>query len=467
MSKHYTTLDEIITLHRSGQTDKAEQAYLQWLNDHPQDATAAAAYNNLGTIYFSQQKFDDAVMAYREAIRLQADYADAYYNLGLALIKLKKISEAEPVFQALIELAPQHAGAHFQLGCLLMQKQQYHPALNQFNIINQQYPFHFETLLNIASCCIRLGWLNEAKSYYLRALEIKQDDAEILFNLGVLATQQGYMDNAIEYYVQALSVNPDMFAAHNNLGTAFLAKRDYANALLHFRAALQLQPDNVAVRHTIHVLSQPNKIEMSPPEYIKTLFNSYADHYDAHLTESLHYQVPRALHELLSSAISLLEQQWDVLDLGCGTGLCGELFKHTAKHLIGVDLSPNMLAQAEAKHIYDELIEDNILNYLAANREQVDLIIAGDVLVYLGDLHDIIASISRVLRSGGYFVFNVEVGEEVDFEMTNSGRFRHKKEYIDKILSENNLMISQYQTTCMRYQEHQPVMGHVYLVHKS
>ena len=47
----------------------------------------------------------------------------------------------------------------------------------------------------------------------------------------------------------------------------------------------------------------------------------------------------------------------DVLDAGCGTGLCGPLVAPYARRLAGVDLSEGMLAHAKEKNVYDELIE--------------------------------------------------------------------------------------------------------------
>ena len=44
-----------------------------------------------------------------------------------------------------------------------------------------------------------------------------------------------------------------------------------------------------------------------------------------------------------------------MLDLGCGTGLGGAAFRPFVDRLVGVDLSPAMIAQAAAKGLYDRL----------------------------------------------------------------------------------------------------------------
>jgi predicted TPR repeat methyltransferase len=528
----HSTLDDILALHKAGQLSDAEQGYVAWLENHPNDVTAlnclgmlyaeqhqldkaqscfemavklksadpvlqlnlanifktknrypqaeaillecikdhpdyAAAYNNLGTVYFAQGRLQEALDAYHHAIRLQANYIDAYYNAALTLNKQKKPMEAMTIFRSLIELAPEHVGAHFQLGCLLMQQNQYRQALDEFAAIEKNHPHHVETQINMATCCLKLDWINEAKIHYLRALEITSDDEQVLFNLGVLSMQQGHIDDAIHYYLQAIAIQPDFFEAQNNLGTSYLAKRDKQNALRHFQEALRLQPDNVAVRHTISILTQTHQVDAPPAQYVRTLFDSYADHYDAHLQQVLHYQVPLLLIQLLEQHAEVPSHGWDVLDLGCGTGLCGEYFHSVARTLIGVDLSANMLEQAEKKHLYDKLIELDAEAYLTSHPASTDVIVAGDVLVYMGNLTELMPLVAAALRPDGYFVFNAELSQDKDYVATASGRYAHRKNYLDKLLAENKLAVLAYHTAEFRNQDGAPIVGHLYLAKKS
>ena len=84
----------------------------------------------------------------------------------------------------------------------------------------------------------------------------------------------------------------------------------------------------------------------------------------------------------------------DVLDAGCGTGLCGPLVAPYARRLTGVDLSAGMLAQAKEKNVYDALMKGELTEYLRDSREAFDLIVSADTLVYFGGLEDV----SRPLR---------------------------------------------------------------------
>ncbi len=424
----------------------------------------AAAFNNLGTVYFAEKKWLEAARAYQKAIDIEADYADAYYNLGLALNKLQRFKEAINVFQALILLAGEHPGAHFQLGLLWMQQLQFKAARDEFAMLQKAHPFHFETNVNLATSYLRLGLLSEARTYYQQALTIIPTDVQVLFNLGVLAMQQSRIDEAITYYLKAVLQDKNLYEAHHNLGFIFLVKKNKENALHHFREALRIQPQNEALQHTINILLGDKKLTASPPGYIRSLFDSYADHYDAHLLQTLHYQVPHHFLALLKTQRNFKHATLDILDIGCGTGLCGEVFKPFAKRLIGVDIAEKMLAVAAQKNIYDELITADIIPYLEQANATFDLILAGDVIVYFGDLTALFKALRASLKPGGFFIFNVEVSMDADYVMTPSGRFAHSAQYIERLVKANHLTLVTHRVQPLRMENGKPVAGHLYLL---
>lgn len=451
-------------LKAQGLYDQAIQVLQQVIHAHPD---FPATYNNLGTVYFAQGKFLEAVTVYQKAIDLQSNYVDAYYNLGLAFGKLNKKEDAMNVYEALIELAPQHAAARFQFGCLLMEIHKYKPAIEHFSVIEQNHPFHVETQTNLATCYLKIGYLNEAEVHYKKALELTPDDLQILFNLGVINMQQGRLREASEYYEKAVKAQPDYFEAQNNLATVYVMMRNMDAALLHFRKALSIQPNNTVVKHMVDILSHEKNISISPPEYIRSLFDSYADHYDAHLVNALQYQVPQLFYQTIHELIADEKISWDILDLGCGTGLCGELFKADAHSIVGIDLSQNMLDIAEQKKVYDKLVRTDILSFLINKHEEYDLILAGDVLVYFGDLKQVFSSIASALTSNGLFIFNTEINDTEDYAMTASGRFAHNKEYLNNLAENNKFNVLYHQVVNIRTQDNHSVSGYLYVLKKQ
>jgi predicted TPR repeat methyltransferase len=131
----------------------------------------------------------------------------------------------------------------------------------------------------------------------------------------------------------------------------------------------------------------------------------------------------------------------DVLDVGCGTGLCGPMVAPYARRLVGVDLSAGMLAHAKEKNVYDELLKTELTEYLRDNRGGFDLIVSGDALVYFGDLKDVVAA--AALRPNGLFVFTLEhaIGGEadVDYHFELHGRYSHAPAYVEQLLTVSGL----------------------------
>lgn len=427
------------------------------------DAQCAPAYNNLGTIYFARKQYDLAVQAYHAALDIRPDYADAYYNLGLAEARRGHDDDAIAAYRALTALTPEYAGAHFQLGCLLMKRRQFDEAASEFQAVRNIHPHHFESLANLAACRLQQGKMDEAAALYFYALELTPEDRDTLFNLGVIHMQQGYARDAVNFYLRTVKVDPDFYEAHHNLGAYYLMARQNESALLHYREALRIRPDDEASRHMIRVLTQDPDVEVSAPAYIESLFDSYADYYDSHMMHHLQYQVPEQLYNIVKDAGLLSSGDLDIIDIGCGTGLCGEVFKPRSSRLIGIDLSQKMLEIAAQKKIYDELISTDISPWLMEHPAEFDLALAGDVLVYFGKLEELMAAVAQCLKPGGHFAFNVETGASGDFMLMPSGRFCHHQNYLRKLAQEYGFTVLAMDPVALRRHEGGRAAGYVCL----
>src|SRR5262249_21348812 len=128
----------------------------------------------------------------------------------------------------------------------------------------------------------------------------------------------------------------------------------------------------------------------------------------------------------------------DVLDAGCGTGLCGPLLAPYARRLVGVDLSAGMLTHAKEKKIYDALTRAELTDYLRNNHEAFDLIVSADALVYFGDLEGVLTAASAAMRPNGLLVFTLEhavrAEPNVDYRLEVHGRYSHAPAYVEQSL---------------------------------
>jgi predicted TPR repeat methyltransferase len=160
-----------------------------------------------------------------------------------------------------------------------------------------------------------------------------------------------------------------------------------------------------------------------------------------------------------------------VLDLGCGTGLCGEHLRPLARHLAGVDLSRGMLARAWAKGLYDRLVEGDIVNFLEDQPARTwDLIVAADVFIYVGDLVPLLRPLSSALGARGRFLFSIEAAgggaAEHGYELHASGRYRHAEAHVRRIIAGHGLVVDHVEDTTVRMERGVPVTGWIFAASK-
>jgi predicted TPR repeat methyltransferase len=156
------------------------------------------------------------------------------------------------------------------------------------------------------------------------------------------------------------------------------------------------------------------------------------------LTEGLSYRAPELLYRAVAAAQAGRRMKFgSVLDLGCGTGLAALPFRPVSDWMVGVDLSPAMLAQARAKGLYDRLVEGEVLRFLAAEaalKARYHLILAGDVFVYLDDLAPVLRAAAQVLAPSAMLAFSVETHDGDGVLLRDTLRYAHGEAHVQAAL---------------------------------
>jgi predicted TPR repeat methyltransferase len=149
----------------------------------------------------------------------------------------------------------------------------------------------------------------------------------------------------------------------------------------------------------------------------------------------------------------------DILDLGCGTGLSGETFRPHARTLIGVDISAKMLEIARQRHIYNNLVCGDLVEFLEAQGRNFDLVVAADVFVYVGDLTAVFRTVHRALRPAGLFGFSVEAGGEQDFALGTNLRYAHSAAYLRRLAEAHGFAVELIEAKILRKEDGVDVSG--------
>jgi predicted TPR repeat methyltransferase len=252
------------------------------------------------------------------------------------------------------------------------------------------------------------------------------------------------------------------------LGEAARAAGDAEAATRAYRQCVTLDPtDSLGASAALALLAGDGSPNQLPTPYLKNLFNDYAARFDHELTGKLQYRGPEVLRTLLGAQSD--RQNLRVIDVGCGTGLSGIPFRDLAGTLTGIDLSPAMLVQAKARDLYDRLIEGEAVTALAElPPASADLIVAADVLVYLGDLEPFHREATRVLAPGGLLLASVEAAgdPETPFHLHDGLRYQHGADALRRLLEALGYRIIALTPVTTRLNRGGPVAGLAYLAER-
>jgi len=274
---------------------------------------------------------------------------------------------------------------------------------------------------------------------------------------------KGDLAGAADLLMQALELAPDYASAWFALGELREALGDHAGAIAAFESARVTDPQD---RHgaTLRLVRLGSRRIAGMPEgYVRALFDSYAPNFDQVLTEGLNYRAPDLLFHAVTAAHAGQQMKFgSVLDLGCGTGLAALPFRPFSDWVVGVDLSPAMLAQARKKGLYDRLIESEAMAFLAGEPNtgaRYHLMLAADVFMYLDDLSKPVKAAARVLASPGQFAFTVETHNSEGVVLRETLRYAHSASHVRAALEAANLQLLGLDFASTRTEKGLPVPG--------
>jgi len=399
-----------VDLHQQGKRQQAHKLYRAVLNARP-DHSGALHY--LGLLSYQQGDSETAMRLMRSALQRQPDYFDAVMSLGNVLQEQKRFKEAAECYQQAVKLRPAEAAAFSNLSVSLR----------------------------------RQDLLDDAISTGRKAVELDPQYVLAWYNLGNAYKVAQQYEQAIESYQRAIQLKPDLSLAHDSLcqSTFQLECRNlpgqarYSKTQLAYEQWLACEPDNTLAKFMLEAVSGDGKHTRAPDDVVRSMFDQFADSFESHL-QSLQYNFPQALPAQLIELLGPPSASLNVLDAGCGTGLCAGALKPWAKRLIGVDISGDMLAKARQKNIYDALFEEELTHFLHQYPGAFDLIVCADTLCYFGNLEEVLQAAHAALGSNGAVLFTLEAspasrsGKDEGCTLHPTGRYSHAESYVAALM---------------------------------
>ena len=296
---------------------------------------------------------------------------------------------------------------------------------------------------------------------------LREMEADELVQLATRLSQGGETTKAYQCQRRATELDPARAEWWKGLGTLAQDAGDRAGACAAYERCLELTPDDATVAHLLRALSGGPPPARASDACIVQTFERFAASYDHHMRDALGYCAPAELLAAMSTVLPPHRPKLEVLDLGCGTGLAGEVFKSWARWLEGVDLSPDMAAHARDRGVYDAVHVAELIAWLSAARRSYDVIVACDVFVYFGDLIGVLKAASRVLALGGWMGFTVERSTAEPWILTDSGRYAHGAGYIRTAAEAAGFKVVHLAEQVIRTEVGEPVVGLITVLQRN
>ena len=489
-----TLLNEAVALHQAGQLDAAQARYRQVLSRAPRQFDAlhllgvikrqqgdaqqavtligqaiavnpaqAAAHCNLGAALQDLGRSQEALASHETALDLNPGYALAWSNRGNALRALGRARDAVASYERALALRPDYPEAWCHRAIALLDLGDAEAALASAGRALAARAAYPQALCVRANALFQLRQFEAALHGYDDVIGLDANLAEAQTGRGLSLQKLGRAQDALACFERALALRPEHAQGHRHYAEALLAlgRRDEAIAAYQRARALtrDVGADTGQIDFVLAALGIGAPPERAPGAYVKALFDQYAGHFDRHLTGVLGYRTPQLIADAIARHVGGTLQA--AVDLGCGTGLCAPFLRPRAQRLAGVDLSENMLAQAGATGMYDELVCADIGAFLATRRSAFDLVVAADVLVYFGDLDALFGQVRAALRPGGWFCFSTEAGEGGDVALLPSQRYAHALPYLERLAGAHGFALAEAGRAVVRSENGVAIDGHL------
>jgi predicted TPR repeat methyltransferase len=393
------TLERAMDAHRAHDLDRAERLYREVLQ---RDPAHPDALHYLGVLCHQRDRSEEAVELVGRALEITPRHPDAHNNLGNIHKECGRLAEAEACYRRALACDARHVNALANLAIVLEAQQRPQEAFVAYMALLKHAPEY-------------------AHGYYLLGIFLREN-----------AQGPEHIEQSAECLRTAHALDPGNTRALSALGVSlYLLGRREESAQV-YRDWLAREPDHPVPRHMLAASGGAPVPARADDSYVRGLFDHFADSFDEQLLRNLDYRAPRVLAGALAGVLGAPAATLDVLDAGCGTGLCGPLLRPWARGLTGVDLSPRMIAKARQRGDYDALETTELTAFLQSHPSAWDLVVSADTLIYFGELGPVLAAAAKALRPSGWLAFSLESmpdGED-KVELTPSGRYRHSQAHV-------------------------------------
>ncbi|NEO73731.1 tetratricopeptide repeat protein [Moorena sp. SIO3H5] len=197
-------------------------------------------YAKFGSLYTSQQQWQQAIASYYHAIRLQPDFAEAYWSLAEIYSQLGNKDEEIECWYQTLNLKPQSAKAqgHYKLGTAFLGQGKPDRAIACFQNAIERDSSLWAAYYELGDCLIAQGKWENAIACYRQLLDLDPNQAKGHYKIAGIWLKQGMVDTAIAAFRRSIEVDPNFPGAYRELIQLLIQQQKWDEAIVSCRAVI-------------------------------------------------------------------------------------------------------------------------------------------------------------------------------------------------------------------------------------
>jgi tetratricopeptide (TPR) repeat protein len=252
----------------------AEKLLLAEIERDPRSATAARQLAFVGTVYFLNQDYMSAAIAWKKSEAITALDPQLQFSLAMAYIRMAHPDWARSVLESLAAKNGKEALYPYWLGRLDYDGHDYDKAIRHFERAIELDPTMARAYDNLGLCYFYQNQNEQAVENYRKAIELQKASAHPSawpnLNLAITLQFLNQLAEAQANLREAIRLDPGFAKAHFQLGTVLESLEEPKAALEELQEAARIDPTyaepHMALARLYHKLGQ----ESSAREEVKT-----------------------------------------------------------------------------------------------------------------------------------------------------------------------------------------------------
>ena len=208
-----------------------------------QQLLTAGDYAKQGDACFFENRYEDAIAAYNQALQIQPDLADTWNNRGVVLTRMQRYPEAIASYEQATTIRPTYPDAWNNRGVVLLELQKYPEAIGCYEQAIQAKPDYADAWNNRGVAFSKMQEYEQAVISYNQALQIKNDYTDAWNNRGVALSKLEKYEAAIDSYDNAGKIRPDFYRIWYNKARCYALQGKIELAIENLKRALNLNPN--------------------------------------------------------------------------------------------------------------------------------------------------------------------------------------------------------------------------------